>query len=208
VSDSRGNVRGCVDYPDIDLPLNDKGKLDVGGAIGTDGTLTVIRDFGEGEPYVGSSQIVTGEVAEDITYYFHVSEQIPTVCALGVLMNPNGTVNTAGGFLIQLLPSAEEDTIHRVEVCIKGIEPVTTMLASGHTPESMAREVLCLFKLQALDTHEVRYECKCTRERVERALISTGELCDMINEGGTEVSCRFCDTVYKFSADDLRKLQK
>lgn len=209
VSDSQGNVRGCIGEPRVDLPLNSKGKLDVASAIGTDGFLTVIKDLGLKEPYIGQVQIVTGEVAEDITSYFAISEQIPTVCGLGVLVNPETEeILCSGGFIIQLLPTATEDTIAKVEKCIEKIEPVTTMLAKGMTPEEICRTVLDSFELDMLDTANPVYRCNCSRQRVEAALISTGEqaLREMAEDEQTEVTCHFCNKKYVFTPEEIMKL--
>lgn len=211
VSDSTGNVRGYIGDASVELPLNKKGKLDVGGAVGTDGFVTVIKDLGMKEPYIGQTPIVTGEIAEDITSYFASSEQTPTVCALGVLVDPQTKdIITAGGFIIQLLPTAMEDTIEKVERCIKDIEPVTTMLASGMTPEEICRKVLPEFELDVLDEEEVAYKCTCTKERVEKALISTGEdaLKEMAEDEKTEISCNFCDKKFVFTSDEIKKILK
>ncbi|MGN0544188.1 MAG: Hsp33 family molecular chaperone HslO, partial [Acutalibacteraceae bacterium] len=189
VSDSRGNVRGYVTNPVVELPLNGKGKLDVAGAVGRDGFLTVIKDLGLKEPYVGQVPIVSGEIAEDITSYFATSEQIPTVCALGVLVNPDLTIRRAGGFIIQLLPTADDTVIDKVEKCISGIEPMTAMLDNGLDPETICRTVLPEFKLDVLDSAEPEYRCDCSRERVSRALISMGrdELEKLKEDEKTEV---------------------
>ncbi len=208
VSDSRGNVRGYVTNPVVELPLNGKGKLDVAGAVGRDGFLTVIKDLGLKEPYVGQVPIVSGEIAEDITSYFATSEQIPTVCALGVLVNPDLTIRRAGGFIIQLLPTADDTVIDKVEKCISGIEPMTTMLDNGLDPETICRTVLPEFKLDVLDSAEPEYRCDCSRERVSRALISMGrdELEKLKEDEKTEVCCQFCDKKYEFSPADINRL--
>lgn len=211
VSDSTGNVRGYIGDAAVELPLNKKGKLDVGGAVGTDGFVTVIKDLGMKEPYIGQTPIVTGEIAEDITSYFASSEQTPTVCALGVLVDPQTKdIITSGGFIIQLLPTAMEDTIEKVERCIKDIDPVTTMLASGMTPEEICRKVLPEFTLDVLDEAEVAYKCTCTKERVEKALISTGEqaLLEMAEDEETEISCNFCDRKFVFTSAEIKKIIK
>ena len=210
VSDSQGNVRGYVQQPVVEIPLNIKGKLDVAGAVGKDGYVTVIKDLGMKDPYVGQTPIVSGEIAEDITAYFATSEQTPTVCALGVLVNPDLSIKAAGGFLIQLLPTAFDDTIELVEKSIEGIESVTQMLTKGMTPEDICHHVLKLFEIELLDEAEPEYKCYCSRERVEAALISTGidELQDMAKEEKTTVSCQFCDTVYEFSSKDMKNLIK
>lgn len=208
VSDSKGNVRGYVTNPVVEIPLNKKGKLDVAGTVGTDGTLTVMKDLGMKEPYIGQVPIVSGEIAEDITNYFATSEQTPTVCALGVLVNPDLTIQAAGGFIIQLLPTAFEDTIDKVEECIKDIEPVTQMLTSGMTPEDICRHVLKEFELDILDTSSPEYKCNCSKERVAKALISLGkeELLEMAKDEFTEVSCHFCDKKYRFTPKEIAAL--
>ena len=173
VSDSSGNVRGYVSNPIVEIPLNEKGKLDVAGAVGKDGTLTVMKDLGMKEPYIGQIPIVSGEIAEDITNYYATSEQTPTVCALGVLVNPDLSIKAAGGFIIQLLPTAMDDTIDMVEECIKGIPSVTQMLTDGMTPEQICRSVLKLFELDFLDSSNPEYRCNCSKDRVAKALLSS-----------------------------------
>lgn len=208
VSDSSGNVRGYAVNPVVEIPLNDKGKLDVAGAVGTDGALTVIKDLGLKDPYVGQIPIASGEIAEDITSYFAVSEQIPTVCALGVLVNPDLTIRRAGGFIIQLLPTADDSVIDLVEKCIEGIEPVTKMLDSKMTPEEICRHVLADFELEVLDEAQPEYRCNCSRDRVSKALISMGreELSDIMKDERTELCCQFCDKKYVFTPADIAKL--
>ncbi len=208
VSDSDGNVRGYVANPVVEIPLNNKGKLDVAGAVGTDGTLTVMKDLGMKEPYIGQIPIATGEIAEDVTSYFAVSEQIPTVCALGVLVDTDLSIKHAGGFIIQLLPTALDDTIDKVEECIKDIEPVTKMLEKGMTPEEICRHVLSCFDLEYLDDSEPEYKCNCSRQRVERALLSMGvaELEEMAKEDKHKISCHFCNKKYTFKSEDIKKL--
>ncbi len=210
VSDSTGNVRGYVGQSVVEIPLNAKGKLDVAGAVGKDGFLTVIKDLGMKEPYVGRTPIVSGEIAEDITAYFSISEQTPTVCALGVLVNPDLTIKAAGGLLIQLLPTAMDDTIDLVEKSIEGLEPISTLIDRGMTPEEICHHALKCFELDVLDDAEPTYKCYCSRERVEAALISTGkeELLDMAKDEKTEVSCQFCDKKYVFTPDDIKMLVK
>ncbi len=210
VADSDGNVRGYVMNPDVNLPLNEKGKLDVGGAVGTDGFLTVIKDIGMKEPFVGQIPLVSGEIAEDLTSYYAISEQVPSVCALGVLVNPDLTVAVSGGFLIQLLPTADDTIIDKVERGLEGLPSVTSMLAEGLTPEEICKKVLPEFNVEVLDTAECEYKCNCSRERVEQALISVGreELLDMANDEVTEVKCHFCPEVYKFTSDDIKELAK
>ena len=210
VSDSMGNVRGYVGQNVVEIPLNAKGKLDVAGAVGKAGFLTVIKDLGMKEPYVGKTPIVSGEIAEDITAYFSISEQTPTVCALGVLVNPDLTIKAAGGLLIQLLPTALDDTIDLVEKSIEGLEPISTLIDRGMTPEEICRHALKYFELDVLDDAEPEYKCYCSRERVEAALISTGEeeLLDMAKDEKTEVSCQFCDKKYVFTPVDIKNLVK
>ncbi len=208
VSDSKGNARGYVSNPAVELPLNKFGKLDVGGAVGKEGTLTVMKDMGMKEPYIGQIPIATGEIAEDITSYYAISEQTPTVCALGVLVNPDLSIKAAGGFIIQLLPTAPDETIDAVESCIKDVEPVTTMIANGLTPEEICRKVLTGFDLELLDTSEPRYVCNCSLERTVKALISLGfeELTDMAQQEKTEVCCHFCPKKYVFNSNDIKKI--
>lgn len=210
VSDSKGNVRGYIQNPVVEIPLNKKGKLDVAGAVGKDGYVTVMKDLGLKEPYIGQTPIVTGEIAEDITSYFAVSEQTPTVCALGVLVNPDLSIKAAGGFIIQLLPTAMDDTIEKVERSIQSIEPVTTLIAKGMTPEQICRHALSEFELDVLDTASPVYKCNCSKHRVESALLSTGRegLLSMAEDEKTEVCCRFCDKKYVFSSDDIKALLK
>lgn len=208
VSDSQGNARGYVMNPVVEIPLNDKGKLDVAGAVGKDGLLTVIKDLNLKEPYIGQTPIISGEIAEDITSYYAISEQIPTVCALGVLVNPDLSIKAAGGFIIQLLPTALDDTIDAVERCIKDIPSVTQMLVSGLSPADICHKVLSEFQLDVLDESHPVYECKCSRERVETALISTGvdSLKELAQDEKTEVSCQFCDKKYTFTPAEITNL--
>ena len=209
VSDSSGNVRGYAGRNNVELPLNAKGKLDVSGAVGKNGTLTVMKDLGLREPYIGQVPLATGEIAEDVTAYFAASEQTPSVCGLGVLCDKEteGIIN-AGGFLIQLLPTADDTIIDRVEAGLQNTKPVTTMLFEGMTPEAICRAVLPNFELSVLDTAEVGYRCPCSRERMERALLSTGRqaLSEMAEDPKTEVICNFCNHKYVFSKADMQKL--
>lgn len=209
VSDNEGNVRGYVTNPQVELPLRADGKLDVGGAVGHEGTLTVIKDLHMKEPYVGTIDLLGGEVAEDIAGYFVESEQIPTACGLGVLVDRDQSVKSAGGYLIQLMPGATEDTIVKVEGGIMAAGPVSVLLEQDPDPEHLLRAVMGDFDLKILETQPVSYRCYCSRERVERALISLGrkELEEMLREqGGCQLSCQFCDTVYDFSKEDLERL--
>ena len=208
VSDSYGNVKAYVQNPIVELPLNSQGKLDVGGAVGTDGTITVIKDMGLKEPYSGQIPIVSGEIAEDITQYLAVSEQVPSVCALGVLVNPDLTVNCAGGFLLQVLPFAPEESIDRIEENISKMKSVTTMLSEGMTAQDIAMLTLEGLEPELLDDFSVEYRCDCSRERTERILISLGknELEELAEEEVTEICCNFCDKKYSFTAEEIRKL--
>lgn len=209
VSDSDGNVRGYVQNPVVEIPLNEAGKLDVKGTVGTNGYLFVMKDIGLNEPYVGQTQIVSGEIAEDITNYYATSEQTPTVCALGVLVNPDLTVAAAGGFMIQLLPGCPEEMIDKIEYAMQDIEPVTTMLSNGMSPDDIAKRTLKNISIDKLDESKIEYRCNCSKERVEAALISTGResLEEMAaSDEDTCVECHFCDRVYKFTPDDIKKL--
>ena len=208
VSDNEGNVRGTVDNPAVDLPLRPDGKLDVGAAVGCDGTLTVIRDLNMKEPYVGSVGLLGGEIAEDLAAYFVESEQIPT-CGLGVLVDRDQSVLTAGGYLIQLLPGAGEDVIAKVEGGIMAAGSVTKLLAEDDDPESLLRRVMSDFELEVLEKSPIEYRCYCSRDRMERALISLGpdELQRILDEqGSAELACQFCDNVQTFTRTDLEGL--
>ena len=209
VADAQGNVRGYVQQPHVDLPLRSDGKLDVGGAVGCDGTLTVIKDLCMKEPYIGSVALLGGEIAEDLAAYFVESEQIPTACALGVLVDRDQSVKAAGGYIIQLLPGAGEDVIAKVEDGVMAAGAVTGLLARSGDSEAMLRTVLSGFQVEILETSPIEYRCYCSRERVERALISLGarELESILAEqGGCELTCQFCDAVHRFSAEELRAL--
>lgn len=209
VSDSMGNVRGYVENPAVDVPRKSHAKLDVGSAVGPGGTLTVVKDLGLKEPYVGSIQLISGEIAEDIAAYFVESEQIPTACALGVLISPDQTVRAAGGYLIQLLPGADESVISAIERGVARVGAVSAQLDRGLGPVELLQDVLSDFQLEMLETSPVEYRCYCSRERVSRALISVGtsELKSLIQEqGSTDLTCQFCDKVYHFTQDDLESL--
>jgi molecular chaperone Hsp33 len=202
VSDNQGNVRGTVNDPSVDLPLRPDGKLDVGAAVGCDGTLTVIRDLNMKDPYIGSVALLGGEIAEDLAAYFVESEQIPTACGLGVLVDRDQSVLTSGGYLIQLLPGAGEDIITKVEGGIMAAGPVTGLLQADSDPAALLRRVMPDFELEILETSPIEYRCDCSRERMERALISLGpeELRSLIDEQGqAELTCRFCDNVQTFT---------
>ena len=209
VSDSEGNVRGYVQNPAVDVPRKAHAKLDVGAAVGSNGELTVIKDMGMKEPYVGSVQLVGGEIAEDIAAYYVESEQIPTACALGVLIAPDQSVQVAGGYLIQLMPGADEAVISAVERGIARVGAVTAALDQGDDALELQRQVLSDFVLEILETAPVEYRCYCSRERVSRALISMGrdELEKLIAEQhGAELTCQFCDRVYQFTEEELQSL--
>ena len=209
VSDDQGNVRGYVQDPHVDLPLGSDGKLDVGTAVGMDGTITVIKDLRMKDPYVGSVGLLGGEIAEDVAQYFVESEQIPTACGLGVLVERDQSVRAAGGYLIQLLPGAPEDVIAKVEGGILAAGPVTGILDQGADPERMLRAVMGDFEIELLERSPIEYRCYCSRDRMERALISLGptELKQLLeDQGEAELTCRFCDNVQHFSREDLERM--
>ena len=209
VSDAEGNVRGCVTEPKVPLVEKYPGKLDVGATVGTDGTLTVIRDLQMKEPYIGSTRLVSGEIGDDVTAYFAQSEQTATACALGVLVDRDQTVKTAGGYLLQLLPDAPEETIDALERGIQRAGAVTSMLEDGLTPEDILGQVCGELGVVFMETTEVSYKCYCTRDRVEKALISLGrdELTDIVREGkDVPISCQFCDKIYTFTPEDVQCL--
>ena len=207
-ADSQGNVKGYVGNPDVCIPANSKGKLDVAGAVGP-GFLTVIKDMGLKEPYSGQVMLQTCEIAEDLTYYFATSEQVPSAVGLGVLMNKNNTVRQAGGFIVQLMPFAEEEVISRLEHNVQKINSVTNLLEEGHTPESLLEKVLEGFDVQINEKMDTRFCCNCSKERVAKALISIGrkELNEMIQEGKPiEMNCHFCNTNYNFTVEELKEI--
>lgn len=207
-ADSQGNVKGYVGNPDVCIPANSKGKLDVAGAVGP-GFLTVIKDMGLKEPYSGQVMLQTCEIAEDLTYYFATSEQVPSAVGLGVLMNKNNTVRQAGGFIVQLMPFAEEEVISRLEQNVQKINSVTNLLEEGHTPESLLEKVLEGFDVQINEKMDTRFHCNCSKERVAKALISIGrkELNEMIQEGKPiEMNCHFCNTNYNFTVEELKEI--
>ena len=209
VSDPQGNVRGYVYEPNVPLVEKYPGKLDVGATVGTDGTLTVIRDLQMKEPYVGSIPLVSGEIGDDVTAYFAQSEQTPTACALGVLVDRDQSVKVAGGYLLQLLPGAPDEVIDILEKGIQRAGAVTTMLEQGMTPEDILGQVCGDLGVVFMETTEVSYQCYCSRERVTGALLSLGkkELTEIMEEGKTfPVECQFCDTVYKFTPEDIQTL--
>ncbi len=209
-ADALGNVKGYANVPDVMLPPSPAGKLDVGGAVGQ-GTLRVMKDLGLKDPYVGQVELQTGEIAEDLTYYFAVSEQIPSCVGLGVLMEKNNTVKQAGGFIVQLMPFATDEAIDKLEQNLKNLKPVTAMLDSGLTPEQMLETVLAGLELEITDTMPAQFTCNCSKDKVEKALISIGkkDLLDMIEEGkDIEVNCHFCNTDYKFTVEELMELYR
>ena len=211
VSDAAGNVRGTMTEPNVPLVEKFPGKLDVGATVGTDGTLTVIRDLQMKEPYIGSVQLVSGEIGDDVTAYFVESEQTPTACALGVLVDTDCTVKVAGGYLVQLLPGAPDSVIDAVEKGIKEAGAVTKMLEKGMTPEEILTEVCGDLGVLFFENEPVCYKCYCDRHRVEAALISIGreELAEIMAEGKPfPVECQFCDTVYRFTPEDIADLLK
>ena len=210
VADAQGNCRGYVMEPAVELPLGKHGKLDVGGAVGAEGTLTVMKDFGEGEPYTGQVELVSGEIGEDVTFYYAQSEQIPTVCALGVLLDKDShEVLLSGGLLIQLLPGADESDIEKLERTLEDMEPVTTMLAKGMDVEAICRTALHDFSMEILDEFEVAYCCDCSKARVEKAimLLEDEEILTLADETGrAEVKCHFCNKVHYLLPDDLTRI--
>jgi molecular chaperone Hsp33 len=211
VSDPEGNVRGFVSEPRVPLVEKYPGKLDVGATVGTDGTLTIIRDLQMKEPYVGTVELISGEIGDDITAYFAHSEQTPTACALGVLVDRDQSVKVAGGYLLQLLPGAPDEVIDKLEEGIRRAGAVTAMLEQGMTPEDILGQVCGDLGVVFLETTEVTYKCYCSRDRVTKALISLGkkELAEIAEEGKDfPVECQFCDTVYTFTPSDIESLLK
>lgn len=209
VGDGNANVKGYVGNPLVDLPLNEKGKLDVGGAIGREGMLGIIRDLGLKEPYVGQVPLVNGEVAEDLTQYYATSEQLPTAVALGVLVDVDYTIKAAGGFILQVLPGAYDEDIDNVERTIQSISSVTEMLSNGKKPEDIVEQLLSDYEIEYFDNVPAKYMCDCSRDRTDRALISLGkdELTKIIEEDGkAEITCHFCDNIYKYTKEELEQL--
>ena len=207
-ADSKGRVKGYVGNPDVCIPANSKGKLDVAGAVGV-GFMNVIKDMGLKEPYVGQVALQTSEIAEDLTYYFATSEQVPSAVGLGVLMNKDNTVRQAGGFIVQLMPFAEESTIAKLEENVQKITSVTNLLEEGHTPESLLEKVLEGFDMEINEKVPTEFYSNCSRERVEKALISIGrkELNEMIQEGKSiEMNCHFCNKNYEFTVEELKEI--
>ncbi len=209
-ADSKGNVKGYADNPQAMMPPNSVGKLDVGGVIGL-GVLTVIKDMGLKEPYSSTTELKTGEIADDLTYYFAASEQVPSSVGLGVLMEKNNTVKQAGGFIIQLMPFTQEEVIEKLEQKLAAIPPVTTMLEEGNTPEQILEIILGDMGLEITDTMPIQFQCNCSKERVEKVLISLGkkELQSLIEEGkDVELNCHFCNTNYSFTVEELKKIKE
>lgn len=211
LADSRGNVRGYVDHPQVELPPKANGKLDVSGAVGAHGRLAVIRDFGSGEPYSGQVELVSGEIAEDLTNYYAASEQTPTVCALGVLVDrEEGSTLLAGGLLIQALPGADDRVLERLEDNVSRLDPVTTMLAKGLGPEEMCQTALEGFQVEKLDEFQVHYVCNCSKERFARMLLTLGaeelESLPLNQQGMAETVCQYCNRKYYFSKGELLAL--
>jgi molecular chaperone Hsp33 len=210
-ADSKGNVKGYVKNPDVIIPANSKGKLDVAGAVGV-GFMNVIKDMGMKEPYVGQTVLQTSEIAEDLTYYFATSEQVPSSVGLGVLMEHDNTVKQAGGFIIQLMPFAEDEVIDKLETKLKEVTSVTSLLDEGYTPEMLLEKILGDFNdLEILDTVSTQFYCNCSKERIEKAIISIGkkDIKEMIEDGEEiEVNCHFCNTKYKFSVNELKQILK
>lgn len=208
-ADSQGNVKGYVFNPNVILPPKN-GKLDVGGALGQ-GILNVIKDMGLKEPYSGQTILQTGEIAEDLTYYFATSEQVPSSVGLGVLMEKDNTVRCAGGFIVQVMPFIEDEVLDKLEENIKNIQSVTSMLDNGHTPEQMLEQVLAGLDLEITDTLPAKFSCNCSKKRIEKAIVSIGkkDIQSMIDDGeDIEVKCHFCNTAYKYSVDELKELLK
>ncbi len=210
-ADSTGNVRGYAQNNIVEIPLKPNGKLDVSGAVGTNGNLFVVKDLGMKEPYNGFVPIVSGEIAEDITSYYATSEQIPTVCALGVLVNPDLTVKKAGGYILQLLPFTEDEIITKIENNLARVKPVTQLLDEGMDIEDIVRDVLEGFDVEVIYTQEVEYKCKCSREKIETTLQGLGkkELEGMLKDlPQVDVKCHFCNTDYSFSKTDIQNILK
>lgn len=209
-ADAKANVKGYPTIPDVVLPANDKGKLDVSGAIGV-GILSVIKDLGLKDPYVGQVELISGEIAEDLTYYFATSEQVPSAVALGVLMNKDNTVKQAGGFIIQVLPGADDSALDALEATLRNLPSITTLLDEGNTPEQILDIVLEGLDVNILDKIPTQFKCNCDKKRVEKVIISLGkeELNKLIEDNEpVEVKCQFCNKAYEFSPEELKKLKK
>ena len=211
VANNRGEVKGYVDYPYADVPSRADGKLDVGAIIGKNGQLAVIKDLGLKESYSGQSRLISGEIAEDLVHYFYMSEQQPSVISLGVLVDKDISVKASGGYILQLLPDADEEYIDRIEKALKNVKPISTLVDEGLTPEEIMETLFHEFEMEVLDKIYVKYKCECNRERIEKVLLSLGEkdIKNMIEEDGkAEIVCHFCNTKYNFSKDDLLGLIK
>ena len=209
-ADMAGNVKGYVENPNVMLPPSKKGKLDVANALGL-GVLNVIKDMGLKEPYLGQTILMTSEIAEDLTYYFATSEQVPSSVGLGVLMEKDNTVKQAGGFIIQVMPFIEEEVVAKLEQNIANVESVTSMLDKGYTPEQILETVLDGFDIEYTDSMPTQFSCNCSKERVEKALISIGskDIQEMIDDGESiEMHCHFCNTSYQFTVDELKEILK
>ena len=209
VSNNKGEVKGYVDYPYADMPSRADGKLDVGAVVGKNGRLAVIRDLGLREPYSGQSNLVSGEIAEDLVHYFYISEQQPSAVNLGVLVDKDISVKAAGGYILQLLPGVEEEDIDRIEKILKNARPISTLIDEGLTPEEIMEELFGQFEMEILDKIYTEYKCNCHREKIEEVLVSLGkkDINDIIEEDGqAEIVCHFCNEKYNFSKDDLLRL--
>ena len=209
VADSGGNVKGYISNPNVDLFIKDNGKLDVGKAVGTDGVLTVIKDFGLKEPYMGQIPIESGEIAEDLTSYFAISEQIPTAVALGVFVEPEGCVSASGGFIVQVMPDASDESIDIIETNIKNIGSITKLITMGNSPESIIEKVFGSMEVEIYEDLEIDFICDCNEEKIERVLISLGkdEINSMIEEQGqAEITCHFCNKKYFYGKEGLQDI--
>lgn len=209
VANSKGEVKGYVDYPYADMPSRSDGKLDVGAVVGKNGKLAVIRDLGLKEPYSGQSKLVSGEIAEDLVHYFYLSEQQPSAINLGVLVDKDISVKAAGGYILQLLPNVEEESIDKIEEILKKAKPISTLIDEGLTPEEIMEELFGQFEMEILDKIYIEYKCSCHREKIEGILLSLGkkDINDIIEEDGqAEIVCHFCNKKYQFTKDDLLKL--
>lgn len=209
VSNSRGEVKGYVGNPYVDLPIKDNGKLDVGSAVGKNGSITIIRDLGLKKPYIGKTNIVSGEIAEDLTYYFATSEQQPSSVALGVLVGKNLSVRASGGYIVQVLPNISEENLSKLENIINNVSPISTLIDRGLTPEEILKEVFGSFDMEIKEKRDIKFKCDCSRERLEGAIISLGEkeIKNIIEEDGkAEITCNFCNTAYDFNREELSRL--
>lgn len=209
VANSNGEVKGYVDNPQADLPSRVDGKLDVGGIVGKNGQLTIIRDLGLKEPYIGYSNLVSGEIAEDLVHYYYLSEQQPSAINLGVLVDKDISIKAAGGYMVQILPNVEEKDIDKIEEILKNAEPISTLIDKGLTPEEILENLFGEFQIEVLEKKNIKFKCNCNRDKIEGVLLSLGkeELTDIIEEDGqAEIVCHFCNTKYNFSKEDLIKL--